>query len=90
MQFTLADMDTCDGKYEEALARYQRGMELQATPKFCDAPEAMAHIYEILGQKEKAVEAYRLMLKVMKDDWGMIAGEEVEKVNRSVKRLMEK
>ena len=90
VQLTLADMDTCDGKYEEALNRYQRGMELQDAPRFCDAPEAMAHIYEILGQKEKAVESYRLMLKVMKDDWGMIAGEEVERVNRRVKRLMEK
>ena len=89
VQLSLGDLATCRGDYEEAISYYKEALERQPTPKYADAPEAMAHIYEILGQKEKAVEAYRLMLKVMKDDWGMIAGEEVEKVTRRIHKLLE-
>ena len=88
VQLSLAERETERQNYEKAIAHYQKAMEVQASPKFTDAPEAMAHIYEILGEKEKAVECYKLRIKMMREEWGIIAGEEVDEVNRSIERLM--
>ena len=88
VQLSLAERETERQNYEKAIAHYEKAMEVQASPKFTDAPEAMAHIYEILGEKEKAVECYKLRIKMMREEWGIIAGEEVDEVNRSIERLM--
>lgn len=90
VQLSLAERETERQNYEKAIVHYQKAMEVQASPKFTDAPEAMAHIYEILGDKEKAVECYKLRIKMMREEWGIIAGEEVDEVNRSIQKLMEK
>lgn len=88
VQLSLAERETERQNYEKAIAHYEKAMEVQASPKFTDAPEAMAHIYEILGEKEKAVECYKLRIKMMREEWGIIAGEEVDAVNRSMERLI--
>ena len=88
VQLSLAERETERQNYEKAIAHYEKAMEVQASPKFTDAPEAMAHIYEILGEKEKAVECYKLCIKMMREEWGIIAGEEVDEVNRSIERLL--
>lgn len=90
VQLALAERETERQNYEKAIAHYEKAMEAQASPKFTDPPEAMAHIYEILGDKEKAVECYKLQLKMMREEWGIIAGEEVDQANRSMAKLMEK
>jgi len=87
---TLGEKEADEQNYEQALAHYEKAMEVQESPKFTDAPEAMAHIYEILGNKEKAVDCYKLQLKMMREEWGIIAGEEVDQVNRSIQKLLEK
>lgn len=90
VQLSLAERETERQNYEKAIAHYEKAMEVQASPKFTDAPEAMAHIYEILGDKEKALDCYKLQLKMMREEWGIIAGEEVDKVNRNIQKLLEK
>lgn len=88
VQFSLAEMAISYERYEDAIRHYEKALEGQPAPKYTDAPEAMAHIYEILGEKEKAVECYKRMLKIMKEEHGMIAGEEVEKVKQNISKLM--
>ena len=90
VQLTLAEKETEEQNYEKALAHYKKAMELQASPKFTDAPEAMAHIYEILGEREKAAECYKLRLQMMKEEWGVIAGDDVDQVNRCIQKLLAK
>jgi len=34
------------------------------------------------------VECYKLQLKMMREEWGIIAGEEVDNATRSMERLM--
>lgn len=88
VQLSLAERETERQNYEKAIAHYEKAMEVQASPKFTDAPEAMAHIYEILGEKEKAVECYKLQLRMMREEWGIIAGDDVDQINRSIAKLM--
>lgn len=90
VQLALAERETERQNYEKALTHYEKAMEAQASPKFTDAPEAMAHIYEILDDKEKAVECYKLQLKMMREEWGIIAGEEVDQANYCIQKLLEK
>ena len=78
----LAERETERQNYEKAIAHYEKAMEVQASPKFTDPPQSMAHIYEILGDKEKAMECYKLQLKMMREEWGIIAGEEVDQANQ--------
>ena len=90
IHFSLADLDASKERYEEAVLHYQKALELQPKPKYTDMSESMAHIYEIMGEKEKAVECYKQALHIMKEEHGMIAGEEVERVNRCIRKLTEK
>ena len=90
VQLALAERETERQNYEKAIAHYEKAMEVQESPRFTDPPEAMAHIYEILGDTEKAVECYKLQLKMMREEWGIIAGEEVDNATRSMERLMNK
>lgn len=89
VQLSLAEHETEKQNYEKAIAHDEKAMEVQASPKFTDAPEAMAHIYEILGDKEKAVECYKLRIKMMREEWGIIAGDDVDQINKSIAKLME-
>ncbi len=89
VQLALAERETERQNYTKAMEHYEKAMQAQASPKFTDVPQAMAHIYEILGDREKAVDCYKLELKMMREEWGIIAGEEVEQANRNIQKLME-
>jgi len=90
VQMALAERETERQNYEKAIAHYEKAMEVQASPKFTDPPQSMAHIYEILGDNEKAVECYKLELKMSREEWGIIAGEEVDRAKRDMERLLNK
>ena len=90
VQMALAERETERQNYEKAIAHYEKAMEVQKSPRFTDPPQSIAHIYEILGDKEKAVEYYKLELKMSREEWGIIAGEEVDEANRCIARLLEK
>ena len=90
VQMALAERETERQNYEKAIAHYEKAMEVQASPKFTDPPQSMAHIYEILGDNEKAVECYKLELKMSREEWGIIAGEEVDRAKRDMERLINK
>lgn len=88
VQLALAERETERQNYEKAIAHYEKAMEVQESPKYTDPPQSMAHIYEILNDKENALACYKLQLKMMREEWGIIAGEEVEQANRDIERLL--
>ena len=84
---TLGDICTQRQEYDKAVAWYRKGQELQPSPKFTDSARSIAHICEIRGDKEGAVEAYREVLRLMKEEWGIVSGEEREAVEREISKL---
>ena len=84
---TLGDICTQRQEYDEAVAWYRRGQQLQPSPKFTDSATSIAHICEIRGDREGAIEAYREVLRLMKEDWGIVSGEEREAVERAIRKL---
>lgn len=89
IHFSLADLDASEEQYENAILHYEKALELQPKPRYTDMAESMAHIYEIMGDKKRAVECYKQALHILKEDHGIIAGEDVERQNRNIQKLLE-
>ena len=84
---TLGDMYTQKQEYEKAIAWYRRGQEIQSSPKYTDSALGIAHICEITGDKNGAIEAYNEALRILRDEWGIVKGEELDTIERAVARL---
>ena len=59
-------------EYEKAIAFYEASWRAdeENKPRYTDALEGIAVIYTILGEKQKAIEAYDRMIDCVKDEWG--------------------
>ena len=86
---TLGDIYTLRQEYDRAIEWYQKGQEIQPSPKYADSARSIAHICEIRSDKEGALAAYREELRIMKEEWGIISGEGREEVVRAIRKLQE-
>ena len=84
---TLGDIFTLRQEYDKAIEWYRKGQEIQPSPKFTDSATSIAHIYEILGDKENAIAAYREQLRLQREEWGIVSGEERDEVERAIQEL---
>ena len=84
---TLGDIYTQRQEYDKAVEWYRKGQEMQPAPKFTDAATSIAHICEIRGDKAGAIEAYREVLRLLREDWGIVSGETRAEVERAIQRL---
>ena len=84
---TLGDIYTQRQEYDRAIDWYRKGQELQPAPKFTDSAMCIAHICEIRGDKAGAIAAYREQLRLMREDWGIVSGEERDAVERAIQKL---
>ena len=86
---TMGDIYTLRQEYDKAIEWYRKGQEMQPSPKFTDSATSIAHICEIRGDRAGAISAYREVLRLQKEEWGIISGEEREAVERAIRRLQE-
>ena len=84
---TLGDIYTQRQEYDRAITWYRKGQEIQPSPKFTDSAMSIAHICEIRGDKAGAIDAYRELLRLQREEWGIVSGEEREEVERAIQRL---
>ena len=84
---TLGDIYTQRQEYDRAIEWYKKGQEIQPSPKYTDSARSIAHICEIRGDKEGAIAAYKEELRLMKEEWGIISGEERDEVIRAIQKL---
>ena len=76
-------------EYKEAIECYERAWEMGKKPRFTDALHGIAIIYEILGDTEKATQAYDRMIACCKDEWGYCDDDAaIIEIERDKKRLM--
>lgn len=87
LALTLGDIYTQRQEYDKAVAWYRKGQEAQPSPKYIDSAVSIAHICEIRGDKAGAVGAYREALRLMKEEWGIVSGEEREAIERAINKL---
>ena len=77
-------------EYEDAISYYERSWELEKgqKPRFTDALQGIAVVYEILGNNYKALETYDRIIACLKYEWGYNDEDAaVIEVERQKKRL---
>ena len=84
---TLGDLYTLRQEYDKAVKWYRKGQEMQPSPKFTDSAVSIAHICEIRGDRAGAIAAYKEVLRLLRDEWGIVSGETREEIHRAIHRL---
>ena len=84
---TLGDIYTLRQEFDKAVEWYRKGQALQPSPKYTDSAHSIAHICEIRGDKAGAIAAYREELRLQREEWGIISGEEHDEVERAIQKL---
>ncbi len=83
----MADAMAYACRYDEAIAYYKKAFELQPSPKYRDAQITAAHIYEIQGNYAAAIASCHEQLEVLKNEWNITEGCEVEEIYAEIDRL---
>lgn len=84
IHFTYAERMYVLGEYDEALREYQKAYDMQDSPKYTDALEAMNIIYEIRGEHQKIVDNCNEILRTLRDDYSITDGQNVERIKREI------
>ena len=77
----------CD--YEKAIQYYEASFESEAAkkPRYTDALEGIAAIYEILGDYTKAIETKKRVLKLLREEWGFTDETAVHHTEQEISRF---
>ena len=84
---TLGDIYTQRQEYDKAVEWYRKGQQMQPSPKYTDSAFSIAHICEIRGDKAGAIAAYREVLRLMREEWGIVSDETQDEVKQAIQRL---
>ena len=76
------------GRYEEALAYFEKAVPMRPRPRFTDCEDAIRQICMIRGDIDGAIAASHRELQVVKEDW-VSEGECVDHILREIRRLEE-
>ena len=80
-------------EYEKAIDYYERSWALEenSKPRFTDALEGIADIYEILDQRENAAKTYDRIILALKEEWGYADDDSVViGIERKKRRMIQK
>lgn len=88
--FARADRMARRCAYAEAVTLYEKALALSPRPRFTDPVNAIAQLYEIQGQYEKAIEFYQKEIEIVREDWNETQGEAIDEPLRNIARLKEK
>jgi len=70
--FEKAQYHASKCEYEKAIMFYERSWDAEkdSKPRFTDALQGIATIYEILGNYESALETYDRLIECLRNEWG--------------------
>jgi len=77
-------------RYQEAIAAFEKSMELAKPPRMTDALDSIAQICILLGDPQGAASAYERILDIMKTDWQLTEGETIEGYRQNIEQLKRK
>lgn len=83
----IADFKADDCLYDEAVMCFEKSFELQPAPRYTDSLEAIAHIYEIKKDYQKAVATYERIVDLLETDWNLSFGVTVNKYFKKIDEL---
>lgn len=78
------------GRYEEALADYEKCFVIQEPPRITDGLHSLAQLHELLGDFDAAIEDRRRIIKCLKEEYQTFSGEGIDSQRREIERLKKK
>ncbi|MCI9337551.1 MAG: helix-turn-helix domain-containing protein [Lachnospiraceae bacterium] len=75
------------GRYEEALADYEKCFEMQEPPRISDGLYSMAQLHERLGDFQAAVRDRQRIIKCLREEYETYSGESIDEQKREIERL---
>ena len=86
-RLSMGDVYARAGQFEEAIAQYEKGLEIQKPPKMVDSLESIAQVCERMGDPKRGVEALEREIEILREQWNVTSGETVDSVRREISRL---
>jgi len=87
---TRADEYAKITEYDLAIQDNFKTLEVQPKPRYIDAYECNAHLYEIQGEYKKAIKMWQGAMDIIKTEWSNTFGEMIDHPQREIDRLKEK
>lgn len=86
--YNIANRFSLNGKYENAICLWKKAFDCQAKPRYTDYHEAIALSYILMGDKDNAIKMYNEELELLKDEWNITYGYQVDKIKEKIEKLM--
>lgn len=75
------------GYTDRAIGDYIKCVDVQEAPRLTDGLLSLAQIYEEQGHYDKAIEAREKQIQILKDEFHILSGEQIDKPKREIERL---
>lgn len=75
------------GRYDEAIADYEKCFEVQKAPRLTDGLHSLAQLHELLGDFDAAINDRKRIIKCLKDEYDTFSGEGIDSQKREIERL---
>lgn len=88
--FETAQYYAKKGVYDRAIELYEASYEKDEKPRFTDALQGIATIYEIQGKYQEAADTCERLLENLRNEWNLSEEAAVKEVEREKSRLLDK
>ena len=88
--FETAQYYAKKGVYDRAIELYEVSYEKDEKPRFTDALQGIATIYEIQGKYQEAADTCERLLENLRNEWNLTEEAAVKEVEREKARLLDK
>ena len=85
--FNVANQFSHYEHYEEAITYWLKGHEVMEKPRYTDFFESTAQCYLRLGDTESAIKYYKKKKQLLKTEWGVKYGRELDEIDKTIEEL---
>ena len=85
--FSIANVFSYNEYFKEAIQMWQKTFDCMPKPRYTDSFEAMAQCCVRMRDHESAVEYYKKELELLREDWGLKYGAEVDALEEKIRAL---
>lgn len=78
------------GRYQEAMADYEKCFVMQEPPRLTDGLHSMAQVHELMGDYNAAIRDRQRIIKCLREEHKTLSGEEIDCQQREIERLERK
>lgn len=76
-----------NGEYQDAITTYEKAHSCAPKPRYTDMLACVAWLNRSIGNKQAAIEAYKKELALLKEEWNITKGEQVDTLKNNIELL---